>query len=282
VVAAVLGGPASGIPPAMPAQDEKVSVLGLGLMGSALARALIAKGCEGHCLESLAGAVCGVRGKCPRRQLRPRCVRIEQCDRCLPPELRGGPISLAIVRIESVLPGKVLIQLSTGSPADARGTSAWAQECRVAYLDGAILGSPSTIGGDQAKVLVSGPQEVSDQNVELFKAFTHDPSFCGDEIGRAATLDPAALELSAGCAMVLFHAMVPCAAESISFGDLFDLATPFKDGYVERVTNGITTDDVPSGNASCTHMDGMGGDARSRRERCRGQCLSTPGAPREP
>ncbi len=108
---------------------------------------------------------------------------------------------------ESMLSGKVLIQLSTGSPADARRPSAWAQECGAAYLDGAILGSPSMVGGDQAKVLVSGPRGVFDQNIELFEALTEDPSFCGEEVGRAAALDHAALELSAGCSVVLFHAM---------------------------------------------------------------------------
>jgi 3-hydroxyacyl-CoA dehydrogenase len=71
----------------MPADVEKVSVIGLGLMGSALARALLAKGYEVTVLESLAGEVRGVRGTRPRRQLRPRCVRFEQGDRCLPPEL---------------------------------------------------------------------------------------------------------------------------------------------------------------------------------------------------
>jgi 3-hydroxyisobutyrate dehydrogenase-like beta-hydroxyacid dehydrogenase len=152
--------------------------------------------------------------------------------------------------IEAVLSGKVLIQLSTGSPADARSTSAWAQACGATYLDGAILASPSMVGGDQAKVLVSGPKGVFDRNVELFKALTPDPSFCGEEVGRAAALDHAALELSAGCSVVLYHAMALCSAESIPIKDLFSLGGPFREGYVERVTDGIATGDFPSGNAS--------------------------------
>ena len=115
--------------------------------------------------------------------------------------------------IESALSGKVLVQLSTGSPADARRTSAWARACGAGYLDGAILGSPSMVGGDQAKVLVSGPRGLFDQNIELFEALTRRPTFCGEDVGRAATLDHAALELSAGCAMVLFHAMALCTAD---------------------------------------------------------------------
>ena len=153
-------------------------------------------------------------------------------------------------KVESALSEKVLIQLSTGSPAEARRTSAWAQACGAGYLDGAILGSPSMVGGDQAKVLVSGPRGLFDRHIDLFEVLTRQPAFCGEEVGRAATLDHAALELSAGCAMVLFHAMALCAAESVPFEDLFGLTTPFKDGYLERVTKGIATGDVSSGNAS--------------------------------
>jgi len=234
----------------MPADVEKVSVIGLGLMGSALARALLAKGYEVTVwnrspersaeFEGLARVASSVLDACASSRVIVVCLL----------NYEAGQSLMRLSEIESVLAGKVLIQLSTGSPAEARRTSAWAQECGAAYLDGAILGSPSMIGGDQAKVLVSGPRGVFDQNIELFQAITRDPSFCGDEVGRAAALDHAALELSAGCSVVLFHAMALCAAESVPFEDLFGLATPFKDGFVERVTNGIAADDVFSGNAS--------------------------------
>jgi len=263
----------------MPADDKKVSVLGLGLMGSALATALLGQGYEvtvwnrspEKCseFEGLARVASSVLEACTASSVIVVCLLNYEASQCL----------LRLSEIESVLSGKVLIQLSTGSPAEARGTSAWAQECCAAYLDGAILGSPSMIGGDQAKILVSGPQDVFDQNIELFKAFTRDPSFCGDDPGRAAALDHAALELSAGCAIVLFHAMALCAAESISFEDLFGLVTPFKDGYVERVTNGIATGDVSSGNASVHTWTAW--PETLVRGRCRGQCLSASGTARE-
>src|SRR5919109_1490697 len=40
------------------------------------------------------------------------------------------------------LAGKVLVQLSTGSPLDARGGDRWAREHGVDYLDGALLATP--------------------------------------------------------------------------------------------------------------------------------------------
>lgn len=234
----------------MPVDKERVSVVGLGLMGSALARALVAKGYEvtvwNRSQEKAAGfeGLAQVAGSVFDAFSASNVIVV-----CLL-SYEAGDSLMRSPEIESALSGKVLIQLSTGSPAEARRMSAWAQACGAGYLDGAILGAPSMVGGDQAKVLVSGPRALFDQNIALFEAFTRQPAFCGHDVGRAASLDHAALELSAGCAMVLFHAMALCAAESIPFEDLFALATPFKDGYLERVTNGIATGDVPSGNAS--------------------------------
>jgi len=234
----------------MPAVDERVSVIGLGLMGSALAKALVAKGYEvtvwnrSHDKSAKFAGLARVASSILDAFSASSVIVV-----CLL-NYEAGDSLMRSPEIEAALSGRVLIQLSTGSPADARRTSAWAQACGAGYLDGTILGSPSMVGGDQAKVLVSGPRALFDQNIELFEALTRQPAFCGDDVGRAAALDHAALELSAGCAVVLFHAMALCAAESILFEDLCGLATPFKDGYLERVTKGIATDDVPSGNAS--------------------------------
>ena len=233
----------------MPAAYGRVSVIGLGLMGSALAKALVAKGYEVTVWNRSHEKAAEFAGLA---QVADSVFDAFSASSVIVVCVLNYEASDSLIRspeIESALSGKVLIQLSTGSPADARRTSAWARACGAGYLDGAILGSPSMVGGDQAKVLVSGPRSLFDQNIDLFEALTRQPTFCGDDVGRAATLDHAALELSAGCAMVLFHAMALCTAESIPFEDLFGLATPFKDGYLERVTKGIATGDVPSGNA---------------------------------
>jgi 3-hydroxyisobutyrate dehydrogenase-like beta-hydroxyacid dehydrogenase len=225
-------------------------VLGLGLMGSALARAFLANGFQvtvwnrspEKCVEfeGLASVASSILDACTRSNVIVVCL--------LNYEAASG--LMRTPEVESVLAGKELIQLSTGSPADARSTSAWAQAFGAAYLDGAVLGAPSTVGGVQAKILVAGPKAVFDRNDDLFKALTPAPIFCGEEIGRAAALDHAALELSAGCSVVLFHAMALCAAESIPVKDLFNLGGPFREGYVERVTTGISNRELPSGNAS--------------------------------
>jgi 3-hydroxyisobutyrate dehydrogenase-like beta-hydroxyacid dehydrogenase len=58
------------------------------------------------------------------------------------------------------LPGKVLVQFTTGSPQDARASEMWAHEHGAEYLEGAITGSPSSIGTPGAHILLSGKEAV--------------------------------------------------------------------------------------------------------------------------
>ena len=234
----------------MTADDDTVTVLGLGLMGSALARALLARGYTVTVWNRSAEKAAAFEGSA---RVAPSIGDAVASSRVVVVCLLDYAAADALLRseeVESSLSGKLLVQLSTGSPADARRTSAWAQACGADYLDGAILASPSMVGGDQAKVLVSGPKEVFEGNVELFEALTTVPTYCGEAIGRAAALDHAALEVAAGCSVVLYHAMALCAAESVPFEELFELTGGFREGYVEEVTAGVATGEVPSGNAS--------------------------------
>ncbi len=49
--------------------------------------------------------------------------------------------------IETALRGKIVVQLSSGTPKrEAREMDSWARRCGISYLDGAILGSPEWIG----------------------------------------------------------------------------------------------------------------------------------------
>jgi 3-hydroxyisobutyrate dehydrogenase-like beta-hydroxyacid dehydrogenase len=106
-----------------------VSVLELGLMGSALAKALLAKGYEVTVwnrspeksaeFEGLARVASSVLDACAASSVIVVCLL----------NYEAGNSMMRSREVESVLSGKVLIQLSTGSPADARRTSAWARAC---------------------------------------------------------------------------------------------------------------------------------------------------------
>jgi 3-hydroxyisobutyrate dehydrogenase-like beta-hydroxyacid dehydrogenase len=55
------------------------------------------------------------------------------------------------------LRGKLLVQLTSGSPKQAREMAAWARQHEIQYLDGAIMATPNLIGGPECTILYSGP-----------------------------------------------------------------------------------------------------------------------------
>ena len=55
------------------------------------------------------------------------------------------------------LAGRTLIQLSTGTPAEARALAGWLNAQGVKVLDGAILPYPDGIGAADARILFAGP-----------------------------------------------------------------------------------------------------------------------------
>jgi 3-hydroxyisobutyrate dehydrogenase-like beta-hydroxyacid dehydrogenase len=95
--------------------------------------------------------------------------------------------------IEAALRGKIVVQLSSGTPKEAREMDSWARQCGTAYLDGAILGSPAWIGTPACTIFYSGPSEVFDRAKPVLMAFGDRTVFVGQEIGHASAFDVAVL-----------------------------------------------------------------------------------------
>src|SRR5262249_38096475 len=60
--------------------------------------------------------------------------------------------------VDDVLSGRVIVNLTTGTPRDARSAADWAAERGADYLDGGIMAIPPSMATPQALVLYSGSQ----------------------------------------------------------------------------------------------------------------------------
>ncbi|MFC7714430.1 NAD(P)-binding domain-containing protein [Nonomuraea recticatena] len=58
------------------------------------------------------------------------------------------------------LEGRHLVNLTSGSPEQAREMDAWARSHGVGYLDGAIMTTPPGVGSQDMMFLYSGSEEV--------------------------------------------------------------------------------------------------------------------------
>jgi 3-hydroxyisobutyrate dehydrogenase-like beta-hydroxyacid dehydrogenase len=194
-----------------------VSLIGLGPMGIALARALQ----TGHTLTVW-------------NRTAERAMPILNQGTVLAPSalaaVQASPVVLVCVAdyaasrkilaapgVADALRGKVLVQLSTGTPQDARDD--WAALSGVAYLDGALLATPSQIGRPDTPLFISGEERALASCRPLLEAIAGNILYMGEPIGNAAAWDLATLSCMFGAMSGFFHGARICESEGLKVNE---------------------------------------------------------------
>jgi 3-hydroxyisobutyrate dehydrogenase-like beta-hydroxyacid dehydrogenase len=173
--------------------DTPVTVIGLGLMGQALAGAFLRAGYPttvwnrtaakaGKLVAEGARLAPTVGDALEAGSLTIICVT----DYRAMHELLGAD--------DVALDGKTLINLTSGGSAQARETARWAGKRGAHYLDGAIMAIPPAIGTAEAVILHSGPQpdfEAHKSTLEALGTVT----YLGADHGLASLYDVAGLAM---------------------------------------------------------------------------------------
>lgn len=200
---------------------ETVAVLGTGKMGSALVRAFAAAGHKvvawnrtldkTEPLRSIATLASSPVAAARDASL--LVVSLKDYDIC-------GRV-LFTAEMGEAMRGKTVVQLTSGTPSQARTGAAWAVQHGVHYLDGAILAYPNWIATDFATVFYAGDRTVFDQHKSTLQALANNTVFVADAIGSAAALDCAILEACYGGCLAFLHAAALCESEGISSSQFF-------------------------------------------------------------
>ncbi len=82
--------------------------------------------------------------------------------------------------------GRVLVNLTTGSPDQARETARWAAERGAEYLDGGILADPEDIGTPGARLYYSGSQVAFEAHQATLKVLGEVATYYGTDAGLAS------------------------------------------------------------------------------------------------
>lgn len=195
---------------------SNVSVIGLGAMGSAIARAELEAGHSvtvwnrtpkkaGPLLEDGASSSDSFRDAVRASDHIIACV---DCYATLDRLLDDA----AVVQI---LERKTFIQFSTGTPGEARSSEAWLSERGASYLDGTLLFYPSAIGDRESTILIGGVRSVYDDSLKYLKPLGGDLRYLGDSISAAAAVDLAALSTSVALYLGVAHGARICEAEGV-------------------------------------------------------------------
>ncbi|HEX8869659.1 MAG TPA: NAD(P)-binding domain-containing protein [Lentzea sp.] len=154
---------------------KTVSVLGLGRMGSALATALVGDGCDVTVWNRTPKTLPGARSVATPEE----AFEADVVVTCLSTYDVQQPLLTENI--------KTLVNLTSGTPEQARATAEWAKANNVEYVDGVIMAVPQQIGTEQARILFSGTE-----NHHVLDAFG-EPVFVGEDAGLAALYDLALL-----------------------------------------------------------------------------------------
>ena len=232
-----------------------VTVVGLGAMGTALARTLVDAGRRvtvwNRSPEKMAPLVAlGAKGPSDFAEALAASPRVIVCisDYQTTEELFGR------ADVTPLLDGRTVVQLSTGTPKEAKQSEAWFNGLGASYLDGAILCWPRNIGTPDGLILVAGQEPAFEDCQADLQHLAGDLRYLGPNIGAPSTLDLAWLSRLMGVIFGSIHGALVCESEGVPVSEFTallpanDRAVPLtqaiNDGTFAKVSKGGATLDV--------------------------------------
>jgi len=190
-----------------------ISVIGLGAMGSALARAQIAAGRSvtvwNRSPEKAASLV--AEGAISASPVTITCVR-------------SHPQAIGILRnAGNVLPGKTIIELSTGGATEAEELSQFLEGAGAEWMFGIINAYPHMIGNEDAVLSVVGTEEQWVANSPIIKAMGGGFVHVGDQAGMLAALFAGLFTVRQGFMWGMIYGALACKKAGISMQAFSDL-----------------------------------------------------------
>jgi 3-hydroxyisobutyrate dehydrogenase-like beta-hydroxyacid dehydrogenase len=209
--------------------EEKVTVIGLGSMGTAIARAFLAKNFRvivWNRDQSKAAALVA-DGAIQAKDLQEAIAENSLVVVCVADYKVTRKIFETIDA--DLLRGKTIIQLSTGTPKEARAFDNWIQEQGGHSLNGDILAWPRQIGTSEASITISGAASLFKQHKITLQALAGTVNHVSEEAGGSAVLFSAVMAYLAGNWIGFCHGALICENEGLrtdEFGKLISNISP--------------------------------------------------------
>ncbi|WP_308112853.1 NAD(P)-binding domain-containing protein [Streptomyces sp. DH12] len=169
----------------------------------------------------------------------------------------------------TALEGRVLVNLTSGTPDEARAGAAWAAERGATHLTGGVLTPPSGIGDPASTTLYSGPRDVFDAHRATLEVLTG-ADHRGEDAGTAALLYQLNMVMFWTALSGYWQALALAGAHGLTAADIRPLALDaldlgrFVEFYTPRVDagdHGGDVDRLAMGLASAEHVLHTAADA---------------------
>ncbi|WP_030698482.1 NAD(P)-dependent oxidoreductase [Streptomyces albidoflavus] len=248
-------------PPHSSTAPAAVTVLGLGRMGGALAAAFLAAGHPTTVWNRSPGKADAlvVRGARRAGSVAEAVAAAPLVVVCVADD---EAVHQLLDPLEGALAGRTLVNLTTGTSAQARANAAWAKERGAAFLDGAIMVVPEDIATDDAVLLYSGPRDAFTPHEPALRALSPaGTTYLDSDPGLAALHDLSLLGIMWGVLNGFLHGAALLGTAGVraeTFAPLAARMTTVVAGYVTAAAPEVDAGSHPAGDATLTvHQEAM-------------------------
>ena len=215
----------------------ELTMIGLGAMGSAIAKAFLG---AGHSVS--------VWNRTPSKAI-PFTTLGAITYESFSEAVRASPIIVVCVDNYNVtknllkdtnagnyLTGKILIQLSTGTPKEALELDENVKGLGGEYIDGVIRPYPEDIGDADAQILFAGAESSYSRCKHFLDCLGGGNQYLGSNIKAAAVMEMASLTYDLSCYLGVMHAARICESENV---DVSTFASTYPDSnpasYIAKI-----------------------------------------------
>ena len=215
----------------------EITLIGLGLMGAGLGRQVQEKG------RGLT-----VWNRSPEK-MQPLVEGGAQGAASLAAAVRASPVIAICVadyastyamfedaEVSAALAGRIVAQLTTGTPNEAAECGEWFRERGARYFDAAVLGGPASLDS-YARIIFAGPEDDFREAEAVLGAMCRNVAYVGANLRAAAVLDLGWLSRHYGMFVGLTHGVAACEAEGVSLDRLVEVIPEgeYAREYVKRI-----------------------------------------------
>ena len=228
-----------------------ISVIGLGAMGTALARTLLE---NGH------GVTVWNRSADKAKALVETGAELAESPAAA---ITASPLTLVCIKSNSDtrrlletagdLAGRKIIELSTGSAPEAKALAAWLREQGANYLIGMICVFPRDIGDAESTIITVGEEPLWRQSETILKCLAGKSSYVGEDIGALAILYSALLLPRQGFMFGMIYGALLCKKAGLplsTYVEQMPLTIKVVHDYYDVFSTSVLLDDYSDPQAS--------------------------------
>ncbi|EHR61459.1 NAD(P)-dependent oxidoreductase [Saccharomonospora cyanea] len=241
---------------------SQVTVLGLGDMGSAIAKVFVNRGYRTTVWNRTAskGAPLVEAGATAAATAAEAVAASPLVVVCL---LDNTAVEQVLGSVDAAVAGRVLVNVTSGSPAQARSNERWASERGAEYLDGKIMGDPPYVGTPNIVFPFSGARRAFEAHESTLRVLGS-VEYHGEDPGAAAVEFMAQVAVAYELLIGFLHALRLVQAEGVDVAEFAERVAgslgaypPLLTSFGQAVKNGEYGPDLGSLDVQAALMDDM-------------------------